>query len=268
MALASSVQLLGSVLTMSSSFREGAVSSNMDINKRQIEAALASQQYSVQHGYYVRPFYDRGWGVTLVRLDNGKRADLYISPDNIPLKVNSGNYPLFLIDPVNKQLIAKGTGLRPDPGHSFEKVAFDDEVYKSWPGIPNKWIIPYASILTYDLNKLSFGKTGRSLPVLASIGKKEQSLREAVMKNDLPRVKQLIASGADVNAVDRYGFNILFYAAMMDKKDMVAYLIGQGADATQRDAHGWLAYHYTFMTRGMNLTTELFRDAHLKQTSK
>lgn len=266
MALASSVQMLGSVLSMSASYRESAVASNLNTNRRQIDASIASQQYSIQHGYYVRPFYNNGWGVTLVRLRDGNRVDLYVTPPNEPLQVNSGNYPLFLIDPEKNQLIAKGLGMRPDASQTYEKVAIDKEVYESWPGIPDNWIIPYASVFVYDLKKLDFRKGKKRLPVLAtSIGKKEQYLREAVLSNDLDRVKKLVASGADVNAVDRFGYNILFYAAMMDKTDMVKYLIAKDANATLRDAHGWLAFHYTFMTHGMNATTGWIRDAHLEQ---
>jgi hypothetical protein len=254
-----------SMVSLGASFRQGAVNENLKVNRYQIVAARNAQERALQKGYFVRPFYRDGWGVTLVRLSDGRRCDLYVSPANPPLLVNSGNLPVFVMDEKGKQLFAVGLGLRPDQENKYEKVGFDLDVYKTWPGIPNNWIIPYARLIKYDMDVLSFsGKQFESEP-LSNLGQKERELRKAILNFDRDKVEELIESGADVNTVDQLGFNSLFYAAISDDKKIVKLLIKNGADATHRDHGGLLAYHYTFLTHAMNKSTGPIRSAYLDQ---
>ena len=270
MMVAKSTQLLGATLSFSANFRDAAVMNNLDINKQQMDAAIHSQQASIQHGYYLRPYYNNGWGVTLVRLADGKRADIIHSMPVEPVRINQDMLPLFVIDSKNNRLLVKGIGLQPGPEHTYQKVGFGYDVYESWPGIPNDWIIPNASLLAFDLGTLTF--TSRPAKAVtankASTGPKERALREAIIRNDIAKAGELLEQGANVNAIDAYGMDALMYAAIMDNKDVVALLIENGADATRRDPHGWMAYHYTFMTHAVNRSTGIIRDAHLKQRSQ
>jgi outer membrane protein assembly factor BamB len=270
MMLAQSTALLGSTLSMSKNFRNMAVSENLDINKQQMQTAIRSQQESVQHGYYVRPFFYKGWGVTVVRLSDGKRADIIHSRPIEPVRMNQDSLPLLMIDPRHQRLLVKGIGLNPADSGTYEKVGFGYDVYQSWPGIPNNWIIPNESLLAYNLDALPFSSNTpyaeHSKRVMA--GEKELALREAITASNIEQVRALLQQGADVNAVDSYGWDALIYAAIFDNQDIVKLLIDQGADATYRDPHGWMAYHYTFLTHAMNRSTGIIRDANLKQSGQ
>ncbi|MDJ0833517.1 MAG: PQQ-binding-like beta-propeller repeat protein, partial [Gammaproteobacteria bacterium] len=268
MMLAQSTALLGSTLSMAQSFRDYAVSENLAINQQQMAAAIRSQQASVQHGYYVRPFYYRGWGVTLVRLTDGKRADFIHSRPIEPVRVNQDSLPMFIIDPRRQRLIVKGIGMNPVNSGSYEKVGIGYDVYKSWPGIPNTWIIPNLSLLAYDLADLDFTNNSPFAEAerQPQAGPREMLLREAISSHDIDQVRGLLQQGADVTAVDEFGMDAFIYAGIFDNKEMVQLLIDNGADTTFRDPHGWMAYHYTFMTHPLNQTTVMIRDANLKQS--
>lgn len=53
----------------------------------------------------------------------------------------------------------------------------------------------------------------------------------------------LIASGADVNAKDKYGCTALHFAASMNKCDVLRFLVASGADVEARDEDGHTALH-------------------------
>ena len=138
-------------------------------------------------------------------------------------------------------------------------------------GLPDNFRVPYPSMLAYDLGRLTFspargeGTDQNPWPVL---GTPEQKLREAILAGDEAAVKQLLASGANPSAVDSLGLNTLFYAAMVDRKEIVKALIEAGANATHRDDQGWLAVHYGFMTIQMPQATYLIMQANEKQRSQ
>jgi outer membrane protein assembly factor BamB len=251
-------------------FRETAVGENMKINEMQIEASQVIQERSIQDGYYFRPFHRDGWGIMVVRLADGARADLMVSQPNEPLRLNSANLPLFLVDGKNGRLLVNGIGIAPDPLDSYEKVGFPKDVFDTWPGIPPTWTVPNASVFAYDIAKLSFTpyRAGSLPPAPLPLKENDRKLREAIMRGDGKAVEQLLASGADPNAVDPIGFNAMFYAAIMDNKTIVELLADKGADATLRDRSGLLAYHYTFLTHGNNASTGVIRDAYLRQQKK
>ena len=69
------------------------------------------------------------------------------------------------------------------------------------------------------------------------IAKPEQSAEDlnvqllvALGNNDLPEVKQLLDSGADVNVTDDYGNTLLMNATVQDNAEMVKLLLELGAD--------------------------------------
>jgi len=259
--------MAASVASAGIAFREEAVAENMNINEKEIVAAMGAHALSIQHGYYIRPFYRNGWGLTLVLLEDGSRSDLFVSAPCEPLVINNGNFPMFFIDPETDQLLVNGTGREIHPDNVYEKVGFGKDVFKTWPGIPPKWSVPYSSVFCYNLDKLQFdAPRTRDFPSQPPVlGKKEQKLRSAILNRNTREVKSLIDAGADVNAVDQAGFNALFYAAMTDDKKIARVLIYAGADATVRDYHGLLPYHYTFLNHGDNRSTGIFRTAYLKQ---
>uniref|UniRef100_A0A6T8ADL2 Uncharacterized protein n=1 Tax=Prymnesium polylepis TaxID=72548 RepID=A0A6T8ADL2_9EUKA len=65
-------------------------------------------------------------------------------------------------------------------------------------------------------------------------------LHEAVMKNDMKKVKRLIANGAKVTEKDHWGWPPLMLAIQHDHYDMVVYLVEEaGASIAAQDNDGW-----------------------------
>ena len=62
----------------------------------------------------------------------------------------------------------------------------------------------------------------------------EFTLLMAAGENEMELVQELINSGVDVNAEDRFGWTALHYATREGYLDLVRYLISQGADINKR----------------------------------
>jgi len=69
-------------------------------------------------------------------------------------------------------------------------------------------------------------------------------LFEAIQNNDLMAVKELIDSGADVNAKREYGENPLQYAAWKGHTEIAAFLIERRADVNARDRFRRVPLHF------------------------
>jgi hypothetical protein len=80
--------------------------------------------------------------------------------------------------------------------------------------------------------------------VLSSCAHKTKSpLHEAIYQNDVAAVRALIDEGADVNAIDAWGYPPIV-AAVNKSVEITAYLIGNGADISKYDASRNTALHY------------------------
>jgi outer membrane protein assembly factor BamB len=249
---------------VAASYRQAWVSASRRLNQIQAEHTYLTHSSSIQKGYYIRPFYNKGMGLTIVRLEDGKRADIYISQDNEPLRINGANLPIFLISGDGRYLITKGLGVVNEDIPTYTEMA--------WPAditfFPDKWKIPYPSIITYNLNDDMFaGKTSTVSELRRSseeMSGRDREFLQAVFYPDLDKAKELLKEGANINVIDEYGYNALFYGALLDSKNTVKFLIKNGCDASLRDAHGWLAWHYSFLTHVMPKSTSMLAKASKK----
>lgn len=69
-------------------------------------------------------------------------------------------------------------------------------------------------------------------------------LHQAVHSIDLPKVKDLINAGADINNISKHGFSVLVNAVLNEEVDIVTYLINAGADVNYLDEEGKTALMY------------------------
>ena len=224
-------------------------SSRMSIMNAEVRQALATHALSLQDGFYVRPRYEqeRGWSLALVNLGTGKRAEILLTPVNYALSTYGANLLAFAIDPSGSRILCKGLGLDPAKFETYQKVGYRDE-----------WIVPYASVLAFDLASLRYGQSTRSRPPAKPVGSEERRLNErlinAAFQGDLDTVKKALDAGADVNAVDEYGQTALMLAAeslgVYNKKDIIELLLQRGADVSIKDPGGWTALEHFRIVSG------------------
>ncbi len=65
-----------------------------------------------------------------------------------------------------------------------------------------------------------------------------EDLRAAAKKGDLPKVKSLLAKGAEVNAKDKDALTALMFASMNGHREIVELLLDKGADVNAKDIEG------------------------------
>jgi ankyrin repeat protein len=80
------------------------------------------------------------------------------------------------------------------------------------------------------------------IPVIFLNGCKK-SLHDAVQYSHISIIERLIKSGADVNALDRWGKTPLHIAAMIGREDAAKLLIDNGADINAKDNYGYTPLH-------------------------
>ena len=71
-----------------------------------------------------------------------------------------------------------------------------------------------------------------------------ESIFDAVEKNDLLKVKELINSGTNINSVDNYGYSVLHIASSKELNDMAFFLIDNDVDINMQDKKGQTILHY------------------------
>lgn len=87
------------------------------------------------------------------------------------------------------------------------------------------------------------------------------SLADAIIEQDIGSVRQFLSYGADLNALDEYGFTPLVEAAIADNVDIARLLLAQGALPNQQDATGNTALHWAAENNNLELC-KLLLDHH------
>ena len=80
-------------------------------------------------------------------------------------------------------------------------------------------------------------------PVTEDKYEKELPLHQAVLQNDMVRIKACIHSGVEVNDVDDYRCTALFYGPSLEA---AKFLIDNGADVNIQNKRGYTAVVYLY----------------------
>lgn len=73
---------------------------------------------------------------------------------------------------------------------------------------------------------------------------RSRELVEAAFVCDFPRVRRLLAEGADPNARDEEGRTPIFSATLGGSVGLLGLLLESGADPNAQDERGWSALHF------------------------
>jgi quinoprotein dehydrogenase-associated probable ABC transporter substrate-binding protein len=92
---------------------------------------------------------------------------------------------------------------------------------------------------------------------LAAGASPDDELHNAIVADDVVRVRYLVGHGAHVNAVDGEGYPPLVNAARFGFSDVATYLVEHGADPNQADRSGWTPLMYAAWGDRPDLATML-----------
>ncbi len=90
-----------------------------------------------------------------------------------------------------------------------------------------------------DLAKARRAKMAELKKWLAEGANPDDELNNAIVANDIDRVRYLLAHGAHVDATDGDGFTPLINATRFGFFDIAAYLVDHKADVNLADHSGW-----------------------------
>ena len=86
------------------------------------------------------------------------------------------------------------------------------------------------------------------------------TLSDVILQENSTLVQQFIRQGADVNALDEYGFTPLIEAAIVDHVEIAKLLLAHGANPNRQDVTGGTALHWATENNNLALA-KLLLDA-------
>jgi hypothetical protein len=174
-----------------------------------MQGAKHGQQRAFQGEYYLRPFYKRGRGVTIVSLATGRRRDVVFSPHSEPLNAFGVDLPMFTIGP-RGSLVVFGLSLRTD--RYVERSL-------------GKSKIPVLSLMSYDVPSMTLIERQRDWGWITDF----------VKAGDQPALLRALQSG-DVDVNSRHwaaGESALIWAVAQGRLDIARILVERGIDVNQ-----------------------------------
>jgi len=222
-----------------------------DTFRERVQHTYQTHASSLRDKFYIRPSYDQraGWSLFVVNLETGDYASVPLTPDSEEAPNQyAAHLPAFSTD--GTCIVSKGIG--PDA----ELIKMHKGLMLN--GLPK--VGAYPSVLGFDPALLSFTK-GSNIPAANSVSpeksKLNEQLLEAASRNDLDAARQSLDAGADVNAVDAYGYTVLMIAAeasvgtqknglsfKTQKAEVIDLLLERGANAELRDPSGLTALEH------------------------
>src|SRR6266545_884621 len=174
-----------------------------------MQGATRAEQRAFQGEYYLRPFYKRGRGVTIVSLETGQRRDVIFAPHSEPLTSFGVDLPVFTLGPGGR-LVLFGLSMHTD--RYVERSL-------------GKSKVPVLSLMSYDV------------PAMAMIDRQRDWgwLTDFVKAGDIASLQRTLAAG-DVDVNSRHwagGESGLMWAVAFGRLDIAKILVEHGADVNQ-----------------------------------
>jgi outer membrane protein assembly factor BamB len=224
----------------------------LDYMEEKIKASLSYQTECISGNFYLRPYFENGWRLAVIDINNIGYASIPMIPDLPPLRYSfTGSVVYSVLNAGDKHYILV-KGLKPLPREVTAVYKFkygDMDNSKLYD-----WTLPNPSLICYDITHI---KTDNKYPQLKSITLNantiDMELIEAAFFNDINKVEELVENGANVNANDKFGHTALMHACQIVNKKMVKILLQAGANPKTEDPEGLDAYDYVSMEFSNNL---------------
>jgi hypothetical protein len=203
-----------------------------------MQGATRAEQRAFQGDYYLRPFYKRGRGVTIVALETGKRRDVIFSPHSEPVTAFGVDMPVVTMGPGGRLVLF---GLSMHTERYVERSL-------------GKSKIPVLSLMSYDVPAMTFIERQRDWGTLIELVKLnnqgvllralesgeldinsrhwaagESGLHWAVALSNIEMARFLVAHGANVNLVSDLGQTALDIASTEEMKSYLRSVGGKPA---------------------------------------
>ena len=200
---------------------------------------------SVHHDLNLHPYFDRGWRLALIHLEDGTHASIPMVPDLIALRYSITNSVIYnYFENENKKyLIVKAlipTTQIPD--------SYKLRIFNNTNGKMDEWMLPKPYIVCYDITGLETDEKPLNAEEvsMASPGIDQKLVEEAFFSNKEAVVKE-IREGADVNSKDIYGHTALMHACQRGDIKTIKFLLSRNANPRTPDPEGFNAMDYIFM---------------------
>ena len=96
----------------------------------------------------------------------------------------------------------------------------------------------------------------------------DRALLKAAKAGNIEAVKQHLAAGADLNAIDRRGWTPLHFVAVAGNKEIAELLINNGADVNENIDAGWTPLHLADNKEVAELLIAIGADVNAKANGK
>lgn len=197
-------------------------------------AILRWPSRALQGRWYLDPFGAKGagFGVSVVDLGTGRRADVLTSPIVAPLLDYSVDLVPFAVDARRRRLFTLGVSFDPRNHHPVRK----------WG-----WRFPGRALLALDLTRVEFGpentlkatvSKANEGDLAAAIGSEPAALPVAAAGGLLDQVRRLLDLGIDPDTAGAAAMTALHMAAVQGHAEVVALLLERGANPDRKDVSG------------------------------
>ena len=198
-----------------------------------------------------------GWSPLLAAVDEGHTQVVKVLLEH-GAKVDDGHgwyTPLYYAiknghKEIVKTLISGGADVNTSP-HEDHRQGYSPLLYAifySHPDIAKTLIDAGADVNAEDEDgwtplRIALRRAPNVAKQFIGTGVKISAFHNAILEGDLAKVKQLVESGMDIDAPDKFGWTLTYWALSAGQKEVAEYLLSQGADVTAKTDDGRTLLH-------------------------
>lgn len=240
-------QLVHSSLAIGAAGIADRVSAYTTTNNMRFLKAIHNFDQVFHEQYFIRPYFKDGWKMAVFNLGTGKRADIFITPDDDYLRINAANLPTYFFTQ-DGNLMVKGIYKDKSKHTFYNQAGTQAGVNPGMLGLPPKKDMPYPAMMCIDFAGLEFDTPDAALPEIKPSGftDKEHDLVIGIMMWDDDKVDEALKNGANPDVKDEFGITPLMYSAAIANVKIAKSILKYSEKPELEDFDRWNAMHYGF----------------------